>query len=84
MNTPIPEIMVQGQNSHKTISIQVDVVLALVDAFMTKIPNEKRELAMALKVMRLHDDLYNLLKEEATAVQKIGEKRTNKKMMEEL
>lgn len=80
----IQEIVVKGQNSQKTVLIEVDVVVALVEAYMTKIPNEQRDTKMSLKVLRLHDSLARLLIDEVEAIEKIAERRTVKKLQEEV
>jgi hypothetical protein len=71
----IEEVHLQGMHSRKEIAIRIDVVVALVNAYMTVIPNEKRDLSMSLKVLRLHDDMKDMLMREVDAVQKEAEKR---------
>ena len=77
MNIPkIEEIYLQGRNSQKELVVEVEVVAALVDAYLTKVPNESRTTKMALRAMRFYDSMKDMLISEAEAVAKEAEKRT--------
>lgn len=78
MNIPkIEEIYLQGRNSQKELVVEVEVVAALVDAYLTKVPNESRTTKMALRAMRFHDAMKGVLVAETEAVAKEVEKRTS-------
>lgn len=76
MSTQIQEIFLQGRNSQKEISVEIVVVEELVEAYLTLIPNEKRNMKMSLMVLRFHDDIKNMLVAEAEAVSNEAKKRT--------
>ncbi len=79
MNIPkIEEIYLQGKNSLKELVVEVEVVAVLVDAYLTKVPNESRTTKMALKAMRFHDAMKDMLVAEAKAVSEEAEKRTKR------
>ena len=78
MSIPIQEIYLQGRNSQKEITIEIQTVAILVDAYLTLVPNEKRTTKIALKVMRFHDNLNRMLIDEAAAVVAEVKKRTMK------
>jgi hypothetical protein len=73
-------ITVYGINSDKEISIDLVVVAKLVDAYLTLIPNEKRDAASALRILRLHDAILELSKAEVSAAAKYIEKKTKEEI----
>jgi hypothetical protein len=77
-------LTVQGVNSGKHLTISVEVVVSLVNAYMTIIPNEKRDLKTALKVLRFHEGLAELLKAEYQASAEYIEKKAKENAAEEL
>jgi hypothetical protein len=79
----IDKITLQGLNSHNEIIIRIDVIVELVKAYMCVIPNEKRDLSMSLKVLRLHDELNKMVAAEEDAADKYIEKKTKDHIMEE-
>ena len=74
-----PEIIkmtLKGNLSGKLVVIDIEVVVALINAYMVVIPNEKRTLSQSLKVLRLHEELNEVLKAEEAAGLQIIEKKT--------
>jgi hypothetical protein len=80
----LQKIVVTGQYSKKEMKIDVDVVYELINAYMTIIPNEKRELALALKVLRFHDDVRDMFTAEEKAGLEELERRTTQAIAEGL
>jgi hypothetical protein len=79
------KITLQGLYSKTEIVIRLDVIVELVKSYLVVIPNEKREMKMALKVLRLHEDLNKLVDEEQDAIEKhIDKKITSDSIKEEL
>lgn len=68
-------LTLQGLNSKKKITLGVTTVLELVKAYLLVIPNEKRELAMSLQVLRFHDSLRDLILDEQAAANTHMEKK---------
>lgn len=63
----LTKFSLRGNLSGEKIVIDIEVVVALIDAYMTVIPNEKRTLPTALKVLRFHEDLREVLEAEEAA-----------------
>lgn len=68
----------KGNLSGKPIVIDVEVVVALINAYMLVIPNEKRTLPLSLQVLRFHEDLKGVLESEESAGIEMIEKRALK------
>ena len=80
----LAKIALIGKHSKKEMQLDVDVIYELVSSYMTIIPNEKRNLATSLRVLRFHDTVRDMFNEEEKAGLEEIEKRTTQAIAEGL
>jgi hypothetical protein len=69
------EVTLAGVLSGTQVTLDRDVIAELVKSYLLVIPNEKRELGMAIRVTKMAEDLMNLSKAEGYAAEHYIERK---------